>query len=104
MNVKNKTGRVRTAYLSGVDLPGTLWKWYAERTLQTYLHPCRHPAGEGVYTGSHKPINRIFAALLFLALGILADPAYALITCGVTTTSVNFGVYTTTSNTPMTAV
>jgi spore coat protein U-like protein len=71
----------------GSNLPGTLWKWYAVRTLQTQ------------WVSKLKPSNRIFAALLFLALGILANPAYA-ITCTVTTTSVNFGNYTTTTATP----
>ena len=132
MNVKNKTGRVRIAYLSGVNLPGTLWKWYAVRTLQTSGSYKEIPRGGGCYPATHvlptvtflnyvetllritrKPCgrgnmprsaertrNRVFAAILFLVLSVLANPAYAVITCTGTTTSVNFGVYNTFSATP----
>lgn len=68
--------------------------------VETLLRITRKSCGRGnMLRPAEKPRNRGFAALLFLALGILADSAYAVTTCTVTTTSVNFGVYTTTSAT-----
>jgi spore coat protein U-like protein len=113
MNVKNKAGRVRIAYLSGyVEIPRGGVCYPATHILlmvtfldciETLLSITRKPCGRGNMPcpaeGFHKPRNRVFTALLFLALGILAGPAYA-ITCTVTTTSVNFGNYTTTTATP----
>jgi spore coat protein U-like protein len=84
-----KPGRVRIAYLSGVDLPGTLWKWYAVRTLQN-TKPCT--------------VRLALASVLAVGSGVLGINGYAAVatsslsvttqvvgSCSITTTPLAFG-------------